>query len=190
MGNYLETLKNITKSKDRKVENLIFLVIALAVILIVLGYIFQTPKSNNNTGALVNNSTKNSNSTSNNSNINNNEDIKDQMESKLGNILSQVLGISDVSVMLTYSQDSKQTPIYNTKESEKTGEKTVEKSVAYNEQNNSKTAIIESVEMPKVEGAIVVAKGASTVEIRSKIASAISSVTNVPVYKIQVFEKK
>ncbi|MNP21189.1 hypothetical protein D3C76_1137990 [compost metagenome] len=107
----------------------------------------------------------------------------------MSNILSQISGVSEVSVMITYSQDSKQTPIYNTKEAEKQGEKTIEKSVAYNEENNSKTAIIESIEMPKVEGVIIVAKGAQTVEIRSKIASAISAITNVPVYKIQVFEK-
>ena len=44
--------------------------------------------------------------------------------------------------------------------------------------------------MPKVEGAIVVAKGASSVDMRSQIATAISTVTNVPVYKIQVFEKQ
>ncbi|MEG2406695.1 MAG: hypothetical protein RSB05_06440, partial [Clostridiales bacterium] len=47
-------------------------------------------------------------------------------------------------------------------------------SVAYNEKSGTKTAIIETVELPKVEGAIVVAKGATSVDIRSKIASAIS----------------
>ena len=43
--------------------------------------------------------------------------------------------------------------------------------------------------MPVVEGAIVVAKGANSVDIKSRIASAISAITNLPVYKIQVFEK-
>lgn len=44
--------------------------------------------------------------------------------------------------------------------------------------------------MPKIEGAIIVAKGASGVEMKSKIASTISSVTGIPVYKVQVFEKQ
>ena len=73
----------------------------------------------------------------------------------------------------------------------KSGDKsTTEKVVAYNEKSGSKSAIVESVECPKVEGAIVVAKGASSVDLRSKIASAVSTVVNIPVYKVQVFEKQ
>ena len=41
----------------------------------------------------------------------------------------------------------------------------------------------------KVEGIIIVAKGANTVEIKSKIATAAAMAVNVPVYKVQVFEK-
>ena len=80
--------------------------------------------------------------------------------------------------------------MYNTKEETSEGKNTTEKVVAYNEQSGSKTAIVESIETPKVEGAIVVAKGANSVEIRSKIASAISSLVGIPAYKIQVFEKQ
>ena len=72
---------------------------------------------------------------------------------------------------------------------QKQGEKITEKQVAYNEESGNKTAIVESIEMPVVEGAIVVAKGANSVDIKSRIASAISAITNLPVYKIQVFEK-
>mgnify|MGYP004521614069 CR=1 FL=1 len=184
--NYLETLKNITKNKEKRTENIILLIVLLVIILVASNFIFSDTKNE-----------KSSNSTSSNSNINNSEDaggtqeiIKSDLESKLSNILSEISGISEVSVVVTYSQDTKNNPIYNTKEAEKSGEKTVEKSVAYNENGSSKTAIIETVEMPKVEGAIIVAKGASTVEIRSKIASAVSTLTNLPVYKVQVFEKQ
>lgn len=186
--NYLETLKNITKNKEKRVENIVLLIILLVIILIASKYIFSGTSSNE----------KSSNSTSTESNINNSENIntsaenvlKSDLETKLSNILSQIAGISDVSVVVTYSQDKKQNLVYNTKEEEKSGEKTTEKSVAYNEEGSTKTAIIESVEMPKVEGAIIVAKGASTVEMRSKIATAVSTLTNLPVYKVQVFEKQ
>lgn len=183
--NYLETLKNITKDKNKRTENLILLIVLLVILLVATKYIF-TPQTNDNK------TTTNSNSTSNDVNINSNsnEVVKSDLESKLSTILSQISGISDVSVVITYSKDTTTTPVYNTKEQEKSGEKTTEKSVAYNQDGNNKTAIIETVELPKVEGAIVVAKGASSVETKSKIASAISNLTNVPVYKIQVFEKK
>ena len=183
--NYLETLKNIAKNKDKRVENIVLFIILLVIILIASNYIFSSDKKNN------------SNSTNTSQNINNKGDentksgsSSSELETKLSNILSQISGISDVSVVITYSQDTRQNIVYNTKEEEKSGEKTTEKSVAYNEESGSKTAIVESIEMPKIEGAIIVAKGASTVEIRSKIATAVSSITNVPVYKIQVFERQ
>lgn len=185
MGNYLDTLKNINNGKNRKIENIIFIIILLIALLVALNYVFN---SDNKAKEKAQN-TDNSNSTSSGSNINNNKSEKEQMEEKLANILSQISGITDASVMITYSQDSKQTPVFNTKEEQNGDDKSTEKSVAYNESSNSKTAIIESIEMPKVEGVIIVAKGAENVEIRSKIASAVSAITNVPVYKVQVFEK-
>lgn len=188
MPNYLESIKNIVKSKDKRVENLIFLIILLVVVLIAINYIFMTPtsdKKNNNQVA--------SNNTSSENNINDSDssvqNLKSDTEQKLEQILSQISGINDVSVMITYSQDSKQTPVYDTKETEKNGEKTTEKSAVYNEDGSKKNVAIETIEMPKIEGAIVVAKGASTVEMRSKIANAVASITNVAAYKIQVFEK-
>lgn len=182
--NYLETIKNIAKDKKRRNENLILLVVLLVVLLISINYIFKDDKSN---------------STNSNSNIISNEEINgnlvtetsnnNSLEQKLEDILSKISGISEVSVVLSYSKDTTQNVVYNVAEEEKEGEKIIEKQVAYNEEDGNKTAIIESVEMPVVEGAIVVAKGANSVDIKSRIASAISAVTNLPVYKIQVFEK-
>lgn len=182
--NYLETIKNIAKDKKRRNENLVLLVILLVVLLISINYIFSDTKSNstNINKNIISNESDNINSSV--------EKLSDNsLEQKLENILSKISGISEVSVVLSYTKDTTQNVVYNTKEEEKEGETNVEKQVAYNEENGKKTAIIESVEMPVVEGAIVVAKGANSVDIKSRIASAISAVTNLPVYKIQVFEK-
>ena len=181
--NYLETIKNITKDKEKRTQNLILLVILLVILLISINLIFD--KNSNNES----NITKKAESDESVSSVSNNIDQTD-LEKKLENILSQISVISDVSVVLTYSQDTKQNVVYNTKEEIKDGNSSKEASVAYNETSGSKTAIVESVELPKIEGAIVVAKGANSVEIRSKIASAISSVTNIAAYKVQVFEKQ
>lgn len=182
--NYLETIKNITKDKKRKTENLILLIVLLVVLLISINYIFSGDKSNStNTNQNII-ASKEASDISNNKNLNDNS-----LEDKLEDILSKISGISEVSVVLSYSKDTKQNIVYNVAEEEKNGGKVTEKQVAYNEEDGNKTAIVESVEMPIVEGAIVVAKGASSVDIKSRIASAISAVTNLPVYKIQVFEK-
>ena len=179
--NYLETIKNITKDKKRRTENLILLVVLLVVILIAINYIFTDDNSNstNTSPNIINNKEANGD-------INK---VDNSLEEKLEIILSQISGISDVSVVLSYSKDTTQNVVYNTTEEQNENGKTLEKQVAYNEQGGNKTAIVESINMPVVEGAIVVAKGASSVDIKSRIASAISSVTNLPVYKVQVFEK-
>ena len=182
--NYLETLKNITKNKEKRVENIVLLIVLLVVILLAGKYIFAGNSDKTQ---------EKSNSTSKEENINVSSDstdsVKLDLENRLSQILSEISGISEVSVVITYLQDNVQTPVYNTKEQVEEGKKTTEKNVAYNEDGSKKTAIIESVQMPKIEGAMIVAKGASTVEIRSKIATAVATLTNVPVYKIQVFEK-
>lgn len=180
--NYLETLKNIAKDKKKRTENIVFLIILLVTLLVSINYIFSDKKI------------ENKNSTISDTNINSNEktnnSLDNGMEKKLEIILSQISGISDVSVVLTYSKDSKKNIVYNTKETESAEEKTSEKTVAYNEANGDKTAIVESIELPSIEGAIVVAKGANNVDVRSKIANAIANVLNIPVYKVQVFEKE
>ncbi len=179
--NYLETLKNIAKDKRKRTENIIFLIILLVILLISINFIFSDSDD------------KTSDINTSNVNINNNNNeskISDTTEKKLEVILSQISGISDVSVVLTYATEAKQNVVYNTKEEETQDEKSYEKTVAYNEENGKKSAIIESVELPNVEGAIVVAKGANSVDIRSKIANAMANVLNVPVYKVQVFEKE
>lgn len=179
--NYLATIKDMAKNKERRTQNLILLLVLLVILLISANYIFKSNEEEKNT----------SNSTSDKDNIYVNEGtLNSELENKVANILSQISGISDVSVLITYSEDSKKTAIYNTKETQKSDEKTVEKTVAYNEVGSSKEALIESVETPKINGVIVVAKGADNVDLRSKIASAISSITGVPVYKVQVFEKQ
>lgn len=188
--NYLETMKNIAKDKRKRVENLIFLIILLVILLISINYIFSTTDKNNETS---NSTTSKNNIIDNNEKTNENTGMvtsQTNLENKLSDILSKINGISEVSVLLTYSTDTKQNVVYNTKEESSDGKTSTEKSVAYNEQSGQKNAIVESVEMPKVEGAIIVAKGANSVEMRSKLASTISSVTGIAVYKVQVFEKQ
>lgn len=194
MNNQLEVIKTAFKDKKKRTQNLILLVILLVVLLFSCNYIFKvdgkdksSSNSTSNKSNINNNSnTENTNNTNNTKNTTNNSDL----EEKLSIILSQIQGISDVSIVLSYSQEEKQNVVYNTKEEQSDGKNTTEKVVAYNEQSGSKSAIIESVECPKVEGAIVVAKGANSVDIRSKIATAVSTVVNIPVYKVQVFEKQ
>ncbi|MEG2348292.1 MAG: hypothetical protein RSB67_01415 [Clostridia bacterium] len=188
--NYLTVIKDMTKNKEKRTQNLVLLLVLIVILLIAGNYIFKTDTTKKGETSNSTSKDKNINSNSKGNVDTNTANINSNLENKLSNILSQISGISEVSALITYSQDSKKTPIYNTKELEKNSEKTTEKTVAYNEEGSGKKAIIETIEMPKIEGVIIVAKGANSVDTRSKIASAVSSITSVPIYKVQVFEKQ
>ena len=42
--------------------------------------------------------------------------------------------------------------------------------------------------MPKIEGAIITAKGANNINVKNNIISAVEAATGLAVHKIQVFE--
>ncbi len=193
MKNYLDTfLSMFSKEKDKKTktQNLIFLVILLVFALICI--------NNMSSNSLVETSSKSKEiaQSSNNLETSNYNDI----EENLKNILSQINNVSDVSVMLTYSSNEKMIPVYDIKEdttieensngnetntSKKT---TTEKTVAYEEVDGQKVAIVESKNSPKVIGAIITANGIDSSNV-SKIKEAVSNALDIPVYKVEIFSK-
>ena len=63
-----------------------------------------------------------------------------------------------------------------------------DKEIIYEEKNGQKTPITQKVIMPKIEGAIVTAEGASNPAIKTNIIQAVSAATGISTYRIQVFE--
>ena len=64
------------------------------------------------------------------------------------------------------------------------------KEVVYQEQSGSRIPITKTTLLPKVEGAIVIAQGAKNTNIKIALTDAISAITGLPSYKVQVFEMK
>lgn len=54
--------------------------------------------------------------------------------------------------------------------------------------DGEKKLITQSVISPKIEGAIITAKGANKPEIKTNIIQAVEAVTGLATHKIQVFE--
>ncbi len=210
MKEYINKIKELFGSnldQKKKSQNLVLIIILLAISLIAINNIFDD-STNTNTNATTNATTNTTNKSKTNdkktivetgNNLENTEYT--ELEGRLKSILDQISGVDDVSVMLTYSSYGKMIPVYDIKEdvdieetgvaeSNKTSQKTVtEKKVAYEEQNSDRKVIVESRGAPVVEGAIIAAKGANNLDINIKIKEAVSSVTNVPLHKVQVFEK-
>lgn len=70
----------------------------------------------------------------------------------------------------------------------KINETDTSKEVIYKEENGQKIPITEKVTMGKVEGAIIIAKGAGNTTVKTNIIQAVEAVTGLPTHKVQVFE--
>ncbi len=176
----MEKLKELL-NKDKKMSNLILIAVLLVIVLIFMNYIFNEPEKNSNgtTATLSENIMESS------------EDI----ESKLANIIQKIDGVETANVMVSFSSTEKIIPVYDTKENidtttdeDKTSsKKTVEKTVAYEGEGSSKSALLESKQTAEATGAIVVVNGSITESVKLEIKEAVSMVTSVPLHKVQIF---
>mgnify|MGYP001110890799 CR=1 FL=1 len=123
------------------------------------------------------------------------------LEENLEDILSKIAGVGKVKVLVTYSETSEVVAMYNEKNTLNNTEETdtnggvrkieqtdTDKEIIYEEKNGQKTPITQKVIMPKIEGAIVTAEGASNPAIKTNIIQAVSAATGISTYRIQVFE--
>jgi stage III sporulation protein AG len=192
----LEIIKSKFTGRDdkRKIENVIVLIIILIITAIIINTIWNNNKTNDNEEE--SSSYKVLADKISNDNEENNE--SDELEEKLENILSKMDGVGKVSVMITYSQSSEIVPVENettktssTEESDSDGgtrkieEVDISKEIIY----SSKDEIVtKTVINPIIQGAIVIADGASDVNIKTNIISAVEAITGLSTYRIQVFE--
>lgn len=112
-------------------------------------------------------------------------------EEKLCDILSEIEGVGDVSVMITYFESEKKDIAYEVRESENkrdsngNGEKTVDRQAVMSDG----TPMIVKEIYPEVKGVIVVAQGAENVKVRENISTAVQAVMNVAAHRVCVYEK-
>lgn len=175
----MDKLKELL-NKDKKTSNLILTLVLLVIVLIFMNYIFNSEETEKaNTSVLSENVTNATEST----------------ETRLANIIAKIDGVETASVMISYSSTEKVIPVYDTKENVDTtteddrtsSKKTVEKTVAYEGEGSSKSALLESKETAEATGAIVVVNGTISEDVKLEIKEAVSMVTNVPLHKVQIF---
>ncbi len=175
--NYLDTIKNIGKDPKRKKENLILLLILLVILLISIKYIFNEDKTEKETIVEKEVDEQTSSNTT--------------LEEKLSEIINQISGITEASIVINYTNNGSNDIVYDTKETlnEQGNVLSIEKSVAYNEEDGNKTAIIQMYNTPSVEGVIVVGKGVENSDIKQRLSTAIGNLLGIASYKVQIFEK-
>lgn len=186
-------------NNKRKIENLVFLVIILIITVVIINYVWSGEKSSNK--KVTNSTGKQLATTNNNQTLTSNQNSNsDSLEEKLEDILSKIEGVGSVKVFINYSESSETVAMYNensktstTEETDKSGgtrkvEQTdSQKEVIYQEQNGTKTPIVQKTVEPKIEGAIITAKGAGDINVKTSIIQAVEAATGLATHKIQVF---
>ena len=193
-----------TGNDKRKIENLVFFVVVLIITIVIINFIWNGNEEANNKN-VTNDTTKQLASTNEvagtANNGNDNIESTDNLEEKLKNILSKIQGVGEVEVCLNYSESSEVVAMYNENSTTSTTEETddsggtrkveetdTQKDVIFGEDNGTKTPITAKVVNPKIEGAIITAKGANNAEVKNNIIQAVEAVTGLATHKIQVFE--
>ena len=177
-----------TNTQKRKIENLVFLIVILIITIVAINLIWNDGKRLANQDNTVSTNNIQSETTSN-------------LETNLENILSRIQGVGEVHVFVNYSESSEVVAMYNENSQTSTTEETdtsggvrkiqetdSQKEIIYQENDGEKVPITQKVIEPKIEGAIITAKGASDANVKTNIIQAVEAVTGLATHKIQVFE--
>ena len=190
-------------NNKRKIENLVVFLVILIITIVAINIIWNGDSNSNenpnntSTKQLASDNVNMTNINSDIEKIDNTSNLKENLEE----ILAKIKGVGEVQVFINYSESNEIVPMYNenskisnTEENDTSGgtrkiqETDVQKEIIYQEDNGEKTPITQKVVQPKVEGAIVTAKGASDAAVKTSIIQAVEAVTGLATHKIQVFE--
>ncbi len=177
------------KSKKEIINTMISIVVVLALLLFLYNTIFSNDSFDRKSIDLPETTKKNATE----------EDITFNDEVRLKKILSQISGVGNVDVMITYETGKEIIPAFDIQEnSEKREERDAAGGIVLNTtQDSSKSVVTVNNEnllvlkeiKPRVKGVIIVAEGAGNLVIRNNIINAASAVFDIPVDRIVVFEK-
>ena len=181
-----------SKDKQKQIENIVVFIIILIITVLIINNMWSSGENESKQDKA--DTTKVLAKTS--------SSQQDDLESNLEDILETINGVGKVKVLIKYSESSTVVAMYNetisesiTKENDGNGgskdvkESENKKEIVYTDEDGTNKPITEKVVMPVIEGAIITAQGASNVNIKTSIVSAVEAVTGLPVHKIQVFEK-
>ena len=196
--------KLIEKDKEegnnkKKIENLVFFVVVLIITIVIINVIWNDKNTSKDTKEVDNNKKL---AAVNQVQTQPEQVLQEQtLSQKLESILSKIQGVGDVNVFINYSESSEVVAMYNENSKSSTTEETdtsggvrkvqetdSQKDVIFQENNGVKTPMTKKVVEPKIEGAIITAKGASNIDVKTNIIQAVEAATGLATHKIQVFE--
>lgn len=130
-------------------------------------------------------------------------DYETHYETQLARALENVLGVTNVTVMVNIAESEKivyknntNTKEQFTEESDREGgtrevqDKSKEEQVVIIRNGDKEEALIVKTEKPDIRGVLVVANGVENIQIKTWIVEAVSRVLDVPQHRVSVLPRK
>ncbi|WP_273717011.1 stage III sporulation protein AG [Alkalihalobacillus pseudalcaliphilus] len=138
-----------------------------------------------------------------NENLETMQDYEMRYENQLRDILNEITGVSNTTVMITFSETEKKIFEKNrnrkqqhTEEVDREGGTRQVEDISEDEQvvtiqtGDSEEPLLVKTEKPEVSGVLVVARGVENVQVKSFVVEAVSRVLDVPAHRVSVMPKK
>lgn len=177
-------------NNKKKIENLTFFLIILVITVVAINFIWKDDEidnKNSDTSRKLAITTENA------------KCEEENLETRLEDILSNINGVGNVKVLITYNETEEIIPVYNKTDKKSTinevdssGGTRVTQEVDSSEEvvYENEKIITQKTISPKIEGAIITATGANNSQVKTNIIQAVEAVTGLATHKIQVFEKQ
>ena len=191
-----------SEKQKKKIENLIFFGVILIITILAINFIWNgdEKKENSNNNEISGKQLATQNTTQ---EVVETASTSNELEIKLKEILQKIKGVGEVEVFINYSESSQTMPMYDENSKTSTTEETdtsggvrkiqetdTQKDIIYQEEDGVKKPMTKKVVQPKIEGAIITAKGANDIDVKTRIIQAVEAATGLATHKIQVFEMK
>lgn len=197
---FFNKLKDMLENGNSKkiIYNLLAVVIICIIILISLSIFYPNKDSEEMNSSVI----KDASEASIDTNIPESA-YSDSMESRLEKILSQIDGIGEVEVMITYETSTEVVPASNstkseqtTQESDKQGgtrtikqENTSENIVTVSDKDYKNSPIVIKEIKPIIRGVIVVAEGADNPEVKTNLIEAVTTIFQIKSHKVKIYNR-
>lgn len=176
------------KNKKEVINTLISLIVILALLLFLYNTIYSESPQKDNVN-FVNDMSQNT--------LNSNMILNDEV--RLEEILSQINGVGNVDVMITYETGPEIIPAVDVQENSESREErsndggtildtSKDSSKSIVTVNNEDLLVLKEIK-PRVKGVIIVAEGAENMVIKNNIINAAAAVFDISVDRVVVFQK-
>lgn len=120
--------------------------------------------------------------------------LTDDLEERLANILKEIDGVGEVSVMITFDSTVEQVTASNNNEQSTTTQNGVNSTTTSTQTASpiisNQNVIVLQEKMPEILGVIVVAEGAKDMKVKLNILSAVSTALDINQNSIQIYTRR